>query len=590
MLSHDIVMGTMRPGRYIGHEWNVVRKDFSKMQLRFCLCFPDVYDVAMSHLGTRILYDVINAQRGVVCERAFCPWPDFGKALSANALELCSLESEVPLRLFDIVGFSVNNELNYTNILSMLSLSKIPLRASKRGDGSPLVIAGGNCALNPEPLAEFFDLFVIGEAEELIVKIIAVCNAFKRKHTSLGREKEALLYALSQLQGVYVPAFYRVQYSDNRSVKEFVPLKKNLPASIKKVWVKDLNKNMRPRSWMVPNIAVIHDRIGIEIMRGCAHQCRFCQARSHFFPLRIRSARKVVALAKRLYKTSGYEDVSLLSLSSSDHPHIEKIASELVRYFRKEAVSISFSSMRAKNSFAYISSLLASLRKTGLTFAPEAGSQRLRNVINKTIDIDDLFAVAQTAFKSGYQRIKLYFMIALPTEQQTDLDGIVRLAYELSMERKKVSHRAAEINMSISTFIPKPHTPFQWATMAGEKEIREKQDYLRQAARRMSRNLCVSFHRPEMSLLEATLSRGNRDMAKVIYDAFHMGAQFDQWDEWFNYQAWQDAFRKNGLELENCATSAFDIGSVLPWDFIDTGIPKEYLKEEFQKSLACEQI
>lgn len=589
MLSHDMLMSSMRPGRYIDHEWNVIRKNFSKMLVRVCLCFPDVYEVAMSHLGIRILYDVINSRKGVVCERAFCPWPDMRKVLSMNVLELTSLESKVPLRKFDILGFSVNNELNYSNILSMLSLSKIPFKASERTLEFPLIIAGGNCALNPEPIAEFFDLFVVGEAEEVFLEILAVCRKFKRKDKSLGKRKEELLVALSQIPGIYVPHFYHVEYSSNYTVEKFTPLKNGIPITIKKAWVKDLNKNAGCSSWVVPNIGVIHDRIAIEIMRGCMHQCRFCQARSHFFPLRVRSAKHIIALAKKLYKVSGYEDISLLSLSSSDHPQIEEITLKLTDYFRKRGVSVSFPSMRARSSLAHLSQLLSSVRKTGLTFAPEAGTERLRKVVNKNIDINDLFTVAHAAFESGYRRIKLYFMIGLPTEEYVDLDGIVELAHKLSMVRRQVCGKVAEINMSISTFIPKPHTPFQWLTMSPVKEIIAKQNYLKEAVRKTGRYLRVNFHNPRMSQLEAALARGNRRISKVICDAFAAGAQFDQWDEWFNYEAWQTSFAKNGLQLEGSSASLLNCGSTLSWDFIDTGITKHSLEDEFRKAFVLKE-
>lgn len=589
MLSHDMLMGTMRPGRYIDHEWNVVKKDLSKAAVRVCLCFPDVYEVAMSHVGIRILYEVINAVKGVACERAFCPWPDFAKALSMHSRVLASLESQVPLKDFDIVGFSVNNELNYSNIVSMLSLGAIPFRAAERGPEFPLIIAGGNCTLNPEPIAEFFDLFVIGEAEEVLVDILAVCKKFKQKYASLGQEKEGLLLALSQIPGIYVPGFYRVEYKSDHTVNDFAALKKGIPATIKKVWVKDLNKQARPSSWLVPNIAVIHDRIAIEIMRGCMHQCRFCQARSHFFPLRIRSAEHVIAQAKKLYKTSGYEDISLLSLSSSDHPDIEKIVTKLLKYFHATGVSISFPSMRAKGALAGLSHLLSSVRKTGLTFAPEAGTERLRKVLNKNIDINELSEVARGAFEAGYRRIKLYFMIGLPTEQQEDLDGIINLAQTLSTVRKQACGKAAEINMSISTFIPKPHTPFQWAAMAPLQEIQDKQEYLKKAVRKIGRNFRMSFHNPHMSLLEAAFARGNRRCAKVIADAFGAGAQFDQWDEWFHYEVWQNAFLANGLHLEEYAGNPLSLGSTLSWDFIAPGVTKQFLMDEFRKALPSEE-
>ena len=590
MLTHDMLMSVMRPARYIDHEWNVIKKDFNSSRLRFCLCYPEVYDLGMSHLGSRILYDLINAAKGVVCERAFCPWPDLGGVLSKKAIALSSLESQMPLRMFDVLGFSVTNELNYSNILSMLTLGGIPLRAAERTQGFPLIIGGGNCMLNPEPLADFFDCFVIGEAEEAIMEIIAVCLKFRRRYVESSEGKEALLSALGRIPGVYVPSFFAVRYEADGSVKEMAALKNGVSVPVKKVWIKDLDKNIYPKSWVVPHVKIVHDRIGVEIMRGCKHRCRFCQARGHFFPLRIRSAKKIIEMTKALYKTSGYEDVSLLSLSSSDHPEIEHIVTSLVSYFQDKGVSVSFPSMRAKKHFAPLAHSLSSLRKTGLTFAPEAGTERLRKVINKNIVIDDLFEVAQSAFRAGYRRIKLYFMIGLPTEEERDVEAIVELAHSLSLLRKKVCNRSATINISIATFIPKPHTPFQWAAMARPQDIIRKQQQVRELLRKKRGNMDVTFHNPSMSLLEAALSRGDRRLSQVIADAFCAGAQFDQWSEWFNFEIWQNAFRKSGLELSDYAVRSFGLEQTLAWDFIDVGIPKHYLKEEFQKALTADAI
>jgi radical SAM family uncharacterized protein len=588
MLSDDILLNVMRPGRYTGCEWNVINKDRSKIKFSACLCFPEVYDVGMSNLGIRILYDILNAPKDLACERAFCPWPDYQKVLKDNSLKLTSLESNMPLKDFDLLGFSVNNELNYTNILSMFSLSGIPFMAKDRDKGFPLIIAGGNCSLNPEPIADFFDLIVVGEAEEVILDIVKISKKFKEKYGSVCARKKDLLIELSRIQGVYVPQFYGVEYDEDFTVKEFSPTEKAASQPIKKVYVKNLNKNLRPLNWLVPNIEVIHDRIGIEIMRGCPHRCRFCQARSYFSPLRIRSPRAVFNLAKRLYKLSGYEQISLLSLSTSDYPFMEGLIGNLIKYFSRRAVSISLPSVRPKNITEGISQLLSSQRKTGLTFAPEAGTEKLRRVINKNISEEELVDAAKGAYKAGYQRIKLYFMIGLPREEESDLEAIINLSSKLSFLRKDFQRQAAQINLSVSTFIPKPHTPFQWVSMSTIDDIKVKHSYLRRLINSgpgLGNKLNINFHGVHTSVLEAALSRGHRRLSKVILSAFNKGAQFDQWSEYFNFDIWKDAFLENGLDIEKFASRSIGLDKKLIWDFIDTGINKEFLKEEFQKAL-----
>lgn len=582
MLPVETLINVRRPGRYVGSEWNMVRKDLSKVRLSFCLCFPEVYEIGMSHLGVRILYDILNSRKDLLCERAFCPWPDYKEALLRNASKLSSLESDVPLGEFDILGFSVNNELNYTNVLSMLSLAGIPLLSKHRTGKFPLVIGGGNCTLNPEPIADFFDLFVVGEAEEVILKIVKICREFKSRYGYIHSRKEELLTKLCQLPGVYVPRFYGVEYNSDLSIRKFIPLKKEAPKIIKKVYVKDLNKTIGSTNWIVPNIEIVHDRIGIEIMRGCMHSCRFCQARTYSYPLRIRAPKRIFDLAKRLYKISGYEQISLLSLSSSDHPQIGEIVRFLTEYFSKRAVSIALPSIRAKGIVGDISRLLSLQRKTGLTFAPEAGTERLRKIINKNIDIDELFKVAADAYKSGYRKIKLYFMIGLPREDYGDLDAIVDLSSRLSKIRKDLCGQSAEMNLSISTFIPKPHTALQWLGMMKIEEALAKQEYLKRAVNKVKRKVRLSFHDIYMSKVEAALARGHRDLAEVILTAFNNGAQFDQWSEHFNFNIWRDSFSRNLIDIEEFTANTLNLDKPLVWDFIDTGIRKQRLAEEFQ--------
>jgi len=588
MPSEDILLNVMRPARYIGREHNAVNKNPAKIKFNICLCFPEVYDVGMSNLGIRILYDILNLRKDLSCERAFCPWPDYQKVLRDNSLGLSSLESGTPLEKFDLLGFSVNNELNYTNILSMFSLNGIPFAAKERGGNFPLIIAGGNCSLNPEPIADFFDLIVIGEAEEAILDIVKICARFKKKYNRVCARKEDLLLELSKIPGIYVPQFYRVEYNEDMTVKEFAPGKNGISSVIKKVYVKNLDKCLRPLKWLVPNVEVIHDRIGIEIMRGCPHRCRFCQARSYFSPLRMRSPKTIFNLAKKLYKTSGYEQISLLSLSSSDYPFMEEIVGGLIKYFSSKAVSIALPSIRPKNITENISRLLSLQRKTGLTFAPEAGTDRLRRIINKDINIEELFQAAKGAYKAGYQRIKLYFMIGLPKEEDSDLEAIADLAHKLVYLRKDFARQAAQINLSISTFIPKPHTPFQWLNMVRIEEAKRKQSYLKRSVLSrpgLENKVKINFHNVHISVVEAALSRGHRGLSKVIQSAFDKGAKFDQWKDYFNFDIWRQAFSENGFDIEEFAARPVTLEKTLPWDFIDTGINKEFLKDEFRKAL-----
>jgi radical SAM family uncharacterized protein len=584
MSINGSLISVRRPGRYIGREWNIPEKNPSKIKLSICLCFPEVYEVGMSHLGLRILYDILNSKKEILCERSFCPWPDFKQLLLSENSTLSSLESDIPLRDFDILGFSINNELNYTNILTMLSSGGIPFKSKDRDNSFPLIIGGGNCTLNPEPIADFFDLFVVGEAEDVILDIARICKVFKNKYGHISKSKQDLLLELCQLPGIYVPSFYRVEYDNKLYVKEFSPINKSMPKPIRKVYVKDLNKQRCRPNWVVPNIEIVHDRIGIEIMRGCLHKCRFCQARNYFFPLRIRSAKRIISLAKKLYKLSGYEQISLLSLSSSDHPQIKKIVESLIRYFTKKAVSIALPSIRARHIVGELSSLLSLNKKTGLTFAPEAGTEKLRRIINKNINIDELFLVARDAFKSGYRRIKLYFMIGLPGEDYSDLDAIIEMSHKISMLRKEFSSQAAEVSLSISTFIPKPHTPFQWLGMDNTDSIIKKQEYLKSLVCQNRYRLKLNFHDIYMSKLEAVLSRGNRQLSEVILSAFNKGSQYDQWQEHFNFSNWRNALLENSLDFEEITSKELEMDNDLIWDFIDIGVNKQHLADEFRKA------
>lgn len=558
MLTKELLLSVSKPARYIGGEINSVRKDLSKMAVKACLCFPDIYEIGMSHQGLRILYDLLNRQADCAAERVFSPWTDMEERLRENHIPLSSLESGTPVKDFDILGFSLQYELSYTNVLNILSLSGIPLASQERGEEHPLVIAGGICCLNPEPMAEFIDVFVIGEAEEAILEIIDV---FKRHKADIKKDRTALLKALSLIEGIYVPSLYRG------------------PQRISKRFIKDLSKVLDLKHWIVPYIEIVHDRLAVEIMRGCPNTCRFCQARACFHPVRILNEGKVIETVRRLYQKTGYEEIALLSLSSSDHPKLNQIVARLMEEFKDKGISISLPSLRAKNLVGELSKVFSTMRKTALTFAPEAGSQRLRDLINKNINIDELFDVAATAYRAGYRLLKLYFMIGLPTETPADLDEIASLCLRLSRLKKQIDGHPAQLNVSISNFVPKPHTAFQWHAMASQDEFLEKQRYLNDLLKKSKGTIHVKFHDARMSFLEAVLSRGDRRLFGVIKGAFEGGAKFDSWNNLFNYSLWQDSFNKSAVDPNEyiCAKS---LSHALSWDFIDIGISRESLIHE----------
>jgi radical SAM family uncharacterized protein len=551
-LTKELLLSVRKPARYIGGEVNSIKKDLSKMFLKVCLCFPDIYEIGMSHLGLRILYDLINKQEDCCAERVFSPWVDMEEKMRQQHIPLFTLESRAPVKDFDILGFSLQYELSYTNVLNILSLSNIPLKSSERDQNSPLVIAGGVSCLNPEPMAEFIDCFIIGEAEEAIVELIDVVRGHKKSGNS---DRQALLRSLELIEGAYVP-----------SLKE-----NNSDLKISKRVVKDLGKVLDMDTWVVPFIEIVHDRIGIEIMRGCPNNCSFCQARASFFPLRVLNAEKILESVRKLYSRTGYEAVSLLSLSSSDHPYLTEMVKLLSDEFKEKGVSISLPSIRAKNLVGELSGILAGMRKTSLTFAPEAGSERLRKLIHKNIDIDELIEVSRQAFSSGYRLLKLYFMIGLPTETNEDLDQIRDLCVKLSQMKKEIDDHPAQLNVTISNFIPKPHTPFERQRAVSYEELLVKQDYLKGIFRGYRGFIHLKFHDAAMSFIEALFSRGDRRLSRVILDAFQKGAKFDAWEELFNFSIWQEALTDN--RIDPCAyLSSKNHSDRRAWDFLDVGI------------------
>ena len=583
-MPDDILLQVNKPARYIGQEWNLPKKDFAQSNLRFALCFPDLYEVGMSNLGLRSIYGILNNIPDASCERFFSCNSDLEGLLRSKDMQILSIESKTPLKDFDVIGFSLGSELGYTNVLNILDLGSIPLEAALRDHTCPLVIAGGPCVLNPEPMHAFFDLFVIGEAEDLVLEFVEVYRKNKDKFKKGEITKQDLLFLFSQVEGIYVPSLYDVTYNPNGSLKEFKPKIKGLPLKIKKRIVKDLNCAYFPKDWLVPYIQIIHDRVTIEVMRGCPNRCRFCQARSQYFPFRYREVKNILDLAGQTYKRTGYEEFSLCGLSVSDYPHAQELLASLINLFKPKSVSVSLPSIKAKAMVGELSSLIASIKKTGLTFAPETGSVRLRSFLGKDFDEEEFFSALRRSYSSGYQHVKLYFMIGLPGEEQEDLDAIIDLSVRVSELRREINKKPAQVNISINTLIPKPHTPFQWFGMQNLESIKDKQNYLRDKMKRYKK-LKLDFHNRYMSFLEGVLSRGDRRLSEVILCAFRKGARFDAWESYFSFDKWFGAFKESNIDphfylkektKEEC----------LAWDIIDVGITKDALIQEFNKVIA----
>ena len=548
-----------KPVRYLGQEINSIRKDPDQVRLRFCLAFPDVYEVGMSHLGIQILYDILNGKKWVACERAFAPWVDMEKVLREKGIPLSSLESSIPLNQFDILGFSLQYELCFTNVLNMLNLSRIPLFSKERDDRFPLIIAGGPSAFNPAPIADFFDAIVIGDGEEVVLEICDLALQWKE----VKGKKEDLLKSLSQLDGVYIPSLHT----------EGEKVRKRL--------VSDLNRVPFPTCPIVPYMRVVHDRLSVEIARGCKRGCRFCEAGFIHRPYRERSPEMIQEILSSSLKRTGYEEVSLLSLSAGDYSSIGPLLSILMDRFESKKVAVSFPSLRIESVVGHLAEEVKRVRKTGFTIAPEAGTDRLRRVINKEMDEKILFQGLADLFSKGWKNVKLYFMMGLPTEREEDLRGIIDLSRKISSlgERQKIH---PNISVSVSTFVPKSHTPFQWECQVPLEEMKEKLRFLRDELKR--NRLHFKWQDPHLSFLEGIFSRGDRNLSQVLVEAHHLGCRFDGWSDQFNYSLWEKAFDKLGLEM-GLYVRKKGFEETLPWSFIKTGIESTFLWKEFQKGL-----
>lgn len=575
-----------KPGRYIGTEWNSVHKDLNDINIRFAFCFPDSYEVGMSHLGMKILYHLLNDQKDIYCERVFAPWPDMEKLMREEDIKLFALESRDYIKNFDFVGFTLQYEMSYTNIINMLDLADIPKLSSQRGEKDPFVVAGGPCAYNPEPLAEIIDFFMLGEGEEQMLEVMDVYRQWK----AAGLKREEFLNMVSEIPGVYVPAFYDVSYNPDNTIEAIKPNRDGVPAKIKKRVVKDLNKAYFPDRIIVPYIDIVHDRIMLEIFRGCTRGCRFCQAGMIYRPVRERTLEELESIAETLVESSGYEEISLSSLSTGDYSRLHQLVEKLMSKYGKDRIGLSLPSLRIDSISLKLLQDVQKVRKSGLTFAPEAGTQRLRDVINKNVTEEDLINSVGAAFDSGYSGVKLYFMIGLPTETMEDVEGIADLGYKVLDRYYQVpkAQRGRGVNVTISTscFVPKPFTPFQWEPQDTIESMREKQKHLQQMLRR--KGLTYNWHDPELSYLEAVFARGDRRLSKVLIRAWELGCKFDSWDQYFNYEAWLKAFEDCGVDPDFYTIRKRDFEEVLPWNHIDVGITKKYLRSEYKKALKGE--
>ena len=570
-----------RPGRYIGGEVNQIKKDLDNCEVKVALCFPDVYEIAMSNTAISILYNILNQMPNVAAERLFAPWTDAEKILRDKNIPLYTLESMAAAGDFDLLGFSLNSELCYTNVLNVLDLAQIPIRTDQRTQAHPLIVAGGLTANCAEPIAEFIDMFILGDGEETVVELV---NFLKDQKKANATREQILSRAAQDLDFVYVPSLYSFDYEDDKIIS-FAPESPTLPRRFESAVVKDLDNTNVPEAPIVPFVQAVHERVSVEIMRGCPGRCGFCQASFCKRPLRFRSIEKILEIAKQNYLTTGYDTVSLLSLSTADYPYLEELVARLQEYFIPKHVGLSLPSLRVKQQLKLLPKLVASVRKSGLTIAVEAASERLRQFINKPISDHDLMAGIEAAYNAGFQKIKLYFMVGFETETDQDIENIAELSYAISALRKKVDGRFANVNVTVSWLVPKPHTPFGWFPQKPEQYFERAKKLILDKKRQLrAKFLQFKFHNIQQSILESALARGDRRLADVIEAAWRNGARFDLWDECFNFDIWVEAFRSCRGDVDRAAQKSFTADEILPWEHLG-GPDKQYLLKHFNKAM-----
>ncbi len=586
-LNDEILLKIEKPARYIGNEVNSVMKDPEKVDIRFAMCFPDVYEIGMSHLGIQILYDMFNQWEDVWCERVYSPWVDLDKVMRERSIPLFALESQEPVKDFDFLGITLQYEMCYTNILQVLDLAGIPLKAADRSDADPIVIGGGPCAYNPEPLADFFDLFYIGEGETSYRRLL---DLFKENKKNKGTRQD-FLESAAQVGGIYVPSFYDAAYHADGTLAAFTPNNEHAPSTVNKQVVMDLDDTYYPKKPVVPFIKVTQDRVVLEIQRGCIRGCRFCQAGMLYRPTRERSAERLKEYAREMLRSTGHEEISLSSLSSSDYSCLRELVNFLIGEFKGKGINISLPSLRIDAFSLDVMERVQDVRKSSLTFAPEAGSQRMRNVINKGLTEEEILNGAGQAFEGGWNKVKLYFMLGLPTETEEDMKAIPELAdriarryYEIPKEKR---NGKCQITTSTSFFIPKPFTPFQWARMYSNDEYIARAATVKHAFHDQlnRKSLKYNWHDAEITVLEGVFARGDRRTGKVIEEAYRLGCIYDAWTEVFDYEKWLKAFENTGVDMAFYNERERGMDELFPWDFIDIGVTKEFLKREWQRAM-----
>lgn len=571
-----------KPARYMGGEWNSVAKNHSEVDVTMAFAFPDVYEVSMSHLGIKILYGIVNERPDAAAERVFAPWHDMEAEMRKRDIPLFSLETKTPIRDFDLLAFTLQYEMCYTNIINMLDLAGIPFYGKDRDLSFPLLIGGGPCVYNMEPIADFFDVVSIGESEDWINEFIDLYKAEKEKGFPGG--KEAFLRKAAQIEGTYIPSLYEPQYTESGEFAGMKVLAEEAPAIVKKRIVEDMEAAFYPTKPVVPYLDIVHDRAVLELFRGCLRGCRFCQAGMLYRPVRERTPERLVQLAKEIIANTGYNEISLMSLSSADYSKLPELVDMLMEEFKDKQVSVSLPSLRIDAFSIDIAKKVQQVRKSGLTFAPEAGSQRMRDVINKGVSEEDLMSACENAFKSGWNTVKLYFMMGLPTETDEDVAGIADLAYKvLDLHREITGKRNGKVTVSCSFFVPKSHSPYQWYGQQDVEEIHRKQKYLKSLIN--NRNISYHYHDGYTGYLEAVFARGDRRLAASVVEAWKLGCKFDGWTEFFNYDTWMQAFKNTNIDPEYYARRNRDFSEALPWDHLDDTVSKEFLRREWERAV-----